>query len=265
MYQGLRPAVKEPEASVAIITPSSEGIGALAQKFDSINVDNVFIQANSSIEENLKSLAPDVVVIYAYDDNAFLFNSILTIKNKYKMPTLVISRDYDEFVAVLAFELGADEYLPSQVGANELRLRLLRLCKKVGSRKVSQPTESIPKATVDDAALANLNRSAFSRDRAIYYSFFTPFEFEVLLLLVSSAGKALARETISLAVRGKSTNKMDRSIDNLVARVRKKLLQLGFSKYLIRGFHSFGYIFTGDGRQFLEELEAAIKTKENGV
>ena len=265
MYQGLRPAVKESEASVAIITPSSEGIGALAQKFDSINVDNVFIQANSSIEENLKSLTPDVVVIYVYDDNAFLFNSILTIKSKYNMPTLVISRDYDEFAAVLALELGADEYLPSQVGANELRLRVLRLCKKIESRKAPQPKASTPKETADDADLANLNRSAFARDRATYYSLFTPYEFEVLLLLASSPGKALARDTISLAVRGRSTNKADRSIDNIIARVRKKLLQLGFSKYLIRGFHSFGYIFTGDGEHFLDELEEAIKKEERGI
>lgn len=265
MYQGLRSDVKYSEIAVAIIAPSVEGIGALKRKFESINIKVEFAEADAVFEYDLNLLEFDLVVIYTDGDNAFIFKSILATKNKYNMATFVISRDYDEFTAVLALELGADEYQPSHVGANELRLRVLRLCKKVESRKAPQPKASTPKGTVDDADLANLNRSVFAGDRATYYSFFTPYEFELLLLLVSSSGKAIARDTISLAVRGRSTNKADRSIDNIISRVRKKLIQLGFPKYLIRGFHSFGYIFTGDGKQFLDELEEAIKKEEHGI
>lgn len=265
MHQGCRPAIKALEAFVAIVTPANERISMLSQKLDSVNFKNVFIRPDSVLEKELESLTPDVVLIYTEDNNAFLFKSIVAIKNKYNTPTLVVSRDYDEFVAVLALELGADEYLPSHVGANELRLRVLRLCKKVECGKAPQSTASISKETVDEADLADLNRSSITRDRATYYSFFTPYEFEVLLLLVASPGKALARDAISIAVRGRSTNKEDRGIDNIIARVRKKLFQLRFSKYLIKGYHSHGYIFTGDGKKFLDELEDAIRRQKQEI
>lgn len=264
MYQGVRPAVKDTEASVAIIAPVDESGDVFAQKLDSINVKKSFISPDKALDEELEALAPDVVVFYVGDDSAFLFKSVVTIKNEHTLPVLVVSRDYDEFTAVLALELGADEYLSSQVGANELRLRILRLCKKGETGKAPQPKASPPKETAEDVELSNLSRSAFVRDRATYYSYFTPYEFEALLLLVSSPGKALARDTISLAVRGRRTNNADRSIDNIIARLRKKLLHLGFSKYLIRGFHSVGYVFVGDGEQFLDDLEAAIRKEERG-
>ena len=265
MDQNLRPAVKNSELAVAIIAQFGENIEVIERKLYSFNIKNVSVKTEKSIEKDMELVVCKVAVIYAGYDNAFLFNAILAIKNKYNMPTLVMSRNYDEFTAVLALELGADEYLPSQVGANELRLRVLRLFKKVESRKAPQTKASTPKKTVDDADPVNLNSSAFGGARVTYYSFFTPYEFEVLLLLAGSTGKAIARDTISLAVRGRSTNKTDRSIDNIIARVRKKLIQLGFSKYLIRGIHSFGYIFTGDGKRLLDELEEAIKKKEHGM
>lgn len=262
MYQGTRLAVKDTEVSVAVIAPSDESSGAIASKFDSINVQRTFINYDKGFGEQLDSLAPDVVVFYVDNDSAFLFKSVVTVKTEYTIPVLVISKDYDEFTAVLALELGADEYVSSHVGANELRLRLLKLCNKGDSRKAPHAKAPAPQETVEDIEMSNLSRSAFVRDRATYYSFFTPYEFEALLLLVSSPGKALARDTISLAVRGRRTNNADRSIDNIIARLRKKLLQLGFSKYLIRGFHSVGYVFVGDGEQFLDELEVAIKKEE---
>lgn len=256
MYQDLRPAVKDSEAYVAIVAPSDKNIGALAQKLDSVNFRNAFIQTDKSLEEDLGFLMHDVAILYADGNNAFLFKTICAIKNKYDVPTLVISRDYDEFTAVLALELGADDYLPSLVGVNELRLRVLRLSRKVAPQS---------KEAVNEVKVANVIRSAFARDRTIYYSFFTPYEFEVLLLLQSSPGKTLSRDTISIAVRGRSTTHADRSIDNIIARVRKKLIQLGFEKYLIRAFHSYGYMFAGCGNQFLDELEEAIKRTKHGI
>lgn len=261
MYQGVRPAVKDTEASVVIIASSDEVSGVLAQKFDSINFKKFFIDPDKALEGELESLAPDAIVFYVDDDSAFLFKSLVTVKKEFNTPIIVISKDYDEFTAVLALELGADEYLSSQVGANELRLRILRLSKKGEICKAGQPEVATPKEMTEDVELSKVSRSAFVRDRATYYSFFTPYEFEALLLLVGSPGKALARDTISLAVRGRRTNNADRSIDNIIARLRKKLLHLGFSKYLIRGFHSVGYVFVGDGAQFLDDLEAAIKAE----
>lgn len=256
MYQGARPAVKESEASVAIIAASEKIYGTLSRKFDAINIKKCFLGTEKQFENELKAVSADVIVLYVDHDNAFLFKAISSIKNTCNIATLVISKNYDEFTAVLALELGADEYLSSQVGVNELRLRVLRLRKKVAPQ---------PKETFHHAKLSNFIRPEFARDRSIYYSFFTPYEFEVLLLLQSSPGKPFARETISIVVRGRGTTNADRSIDNIIARVRKKLIRLGFQKYLIRAFHSYGYMFTGYGEQFLEELEDAIKKEKRGI
>lgn len=262
MYQGARPAAKDAEAFVAIVAQLDSNCMNIARKFDSIKFNRCIIQADEVPKEELNYLAPDAAVIYINKNNSFLFKAIVAIKSNNTIPTIVASEHYDEFTAVLALQLGADEYLSSQVGAQDLRLRVLRLLRKSESFNPDQTTAAFLKTTIDDSDMSNIRRSVFPRDRATFYSFLTPYEFEVLLLLISSPGKALSRDTISLAVRGRNTKHADRSVDNLVARVRKKLSQLGFSKYLIRGFHSVGYLFVGDGEQFLDDLENAIKKQE---
>ena len=74
----------------------------------------------------------------------------------------------------------------------------------------------------------------------------TGAEFDVLLLLVRSAGKVLSRDEIAEAALGRSIGALDRSVDNHVSNLRKKLgAQVGKSER-IQNIRGQGYLYSGE-------------------
>jgi DNA-binding response OmpR family regulator len=63
------------------------------------------------------------------------------------------------------------------------------------------------------------------------------------LTLVRQPGQALSRSALLGALRGRAWNYFDRSIDTLVARVRKKIRPEPGRPPLIRSVRGVGYVF----------------------
>ncbi len=74
----------------------------------------------------------------------------------------------------------------------------------------------------------------------------TGAEFDILLLLVRSAGKVLSRDEIAEAALGRPVAPFDRSIDNHVSNLRKKLGSQPGERERIRSVRGTGYIYLLD-------------------
>lgn len=74
----------------------------------------------------------------------------------------------------------------------------------------------------------------------------TGAEFDILLLLVRSAGKVISRDEIAEAALGRSMGFFDRSIDNHVSNLRKKLGTHVGGVERIQNVRGTGYVYTGD-------------------
>lgn len=70
----------------------------------------------------------------------------------------------------------------------------------------------------------------------------TSSEFDLLLAFVARPGRPLSRGDLLSTIRGRAWNYFDRSIDTLVARLRKKLAAGGAAP-AIRSVRSVGYVF----------------------
>ena len=71
----------------------------------------------------------------------------------------------------------------------------------------------------------------------------TSSEFDLLLALVRQPGQALSRNALLGRLRGREWTYFDRSIDTLVARLRKKLAGGADRPSLVRSVRGVGYIF----------------------
>ncbi len=58
-------------------------------------------------------------------------------------------------------------------------------------------------------------------------------------------GRVLSRDNIMDLLKGHEWSPMDRSIDSLVARLRKKIERDGDAPQLIKTVRGVGYVFTG--------------------
>ena len=74
----------------------------------------------------------------------------------------------------------------------------------------------------------------------------TSSEFDLLLAFLRQPGQALSRGALLGALRGRPWNYFDRSIDTLVARLRKKIDAEAGPPTLIRSVRGVGYVFCAD-------------------
>jgi DNA-binding response OmpR family regulator len=71
----------------------------------------------------------------------------------------------------------------------------------------------------------------------------TSSEFDLLMAFLREPGKVLSRDTLLGLIRGREWTYFDRSIDTLVARLRKKLADGPARPPLLRSVRGVGYVF----------------------
>ena len=84
----------------------------------------------------------------------------------------------------------------------------------------------------------------------------TSSEFDLLMAFLRQPGQALSRNALLGALRGRAWNYFDRSIDTLVARLRKKI-DVDSSRPLIRSVRGVGYVFCASVSPARDAVRAA--------
>ena len=153
---------------------------------------------------------------------------------------LVLSTQSSELDRVLAFECGADDFLPAPFSARELGARVNALLRReLGARPAAAAprTEQHGVVRID----ADLGRVEIGGRPVIV----TATEFRVLALLVAGRGKVLTRHAIVEALAGDPGTRSLRVVDAHVKSLRRKL---GEARGYIQSVRGVGYRFSVPGR-----------------
>jgi DNA-binding response OmpR family regulator len=143
------------------------------------------------------------------------------------LPVLMLTARAEEVDRVIGLEVGADDYLSKPFGTRELVARVRALLRRherlqemlAADRAEGTDSLSFGPLVVDASAhLARLNGEPLELTRT---------EFGLLHLLVRNRGRAFSRAYLHDAVWGEPAVEGDRSVDNTVLRLRKKLGDLG--------------------------------------
>ena len=155
------------------------------------------------------------------------------------LPLVVVCPQLRDLDHVLALEMGADDVLDAATGAAVVAARLRAL-----ARRRHAPA----------AAPAGPDRLGFGalwlhlRERRVCLHgsdiALTEGEFEVLWLLASQAGRAVSRADMLRRLRGLPYQRIDRSIDCRVYRIRAKLGDVDGPAQRIRTVRNCGYLFS---------------------
>ncbi|MDE1154946.1 MAG: response regulator transcription factor [Acidobacteriaceae bacterium] len=154
------------------------------------------------------------------------------------VPIIMLTARGDDHDRILGLEAGADDYLPKPFQVRELIARIRAVLKRQGAR--SNATHS---TTVGDLEIQPVTRRILQHGIEVQL---TGAEFDILMLLVQSGGKAVSRDTLAEACLGRSIGPFDRSVDNHISNLRKKLgatTDAGIER--IRSLRGTGYIYTG--------------------
>jgi DNA-binding response OmpR family regulator len=143
------------------------------------------------------------------------------------LPVLMLTARSEEIDRVIGLEVGADDYLTKPFGARELIARVRALLRRhariqemlaADRAEAGHPLTFGPLLVDPSAHIATLRGSPIELTRT---------EFGLLHLLVRNKGRAFSRAYLHDAVWGEPAVEGDRSVDNTILRLRKKLGELG--------------------------------------
>jgi DNA-binding response OmpR family regulator len=150
---------------------------------------------------------------------------------------LVVCHGLRELDQVLALEMGADDVVDARTSAPVVAARLRALWRRGGAR----PAQARDRLEFGRLALCLRERSVRLGAERIDLS---ECEFEVLWLLALQAGQAVSRAELLERLRGLPYQRIDRSIDCRVYRIRAKLHDAAGPAQHIRTVRNCGYLFS---------------------
>jgi two-component system phosphate regulon response regulator PhoB len=132
------------------------------------------------------------------------------------VPVVMLSARVEDADVVTGLELGADDYVTKPFSPQVLVSRL----KASIRRRVQDAYEDIPIIRVLDIQIHPRRREVLAGERSVAL---TPSEFSILELLAQRPGWVFSRSQILDSLNGNDCTVHERSVDYLMAGLRKKL------------------------------------------
>tara|TARA_R110002096_G_scaffold206192_3_gene392310 strand:+ start:5574 stop:6269 length:696 start_codon:yes stop_codon:yes gene_type:complete len=148
-----------------------------------------------------------------------------------RVPVLILSARDTTLNKVEGLKLGADDYLTKPFDLPELLARI-----EVMLRRQQAEQAALPDLQFGDVVIRQSTRQVTVENNNIDLS---AKEFEILCLLANSPGQVFSRGTILQRVWGWSYEGTERTVDNFVTSLRKKL----GTRALIKTMPRLGYKF----------------------
>jgi len=168
------------------------------------------------------------------------------LRAKSQVPILMLSARGEELDRVIGLEVGADDYLAKPFGPRELLARLRALLRRghTSAPDVAQPAADPALPSFGPFQLDTLGRRLLKGSLEITL---TAAEYDLLAALVARPNRVLSRDQLVDLLRGYDRDPFDRSIDNRVTRLRRKLGDDPAAPAYIRTVRGEGYLFNPRG------------------
>lgn len=164
------------------------------------------------------------------------FEALRRLRAESRTPVLMLTARGDTLDRVLGLEMGADDYLPKPFDPPELAARIRAIL-----RRVQLPPGAGPeRLTLADIEIDLGSRTVRSNNRILDL---TMIEFDLLAVLLRSAGETVSRDQLAREVLGREFSPFDRSIDTHICNLRKKLGPLPDDSERIKSIRGEGYLY----------------------
>lgn len=191
--------------------------------------------------EHLRASPYDAVVLDIMLPGMQGLDVLRTLRAFSQTPVLMLTARGEDTDRILGLELGADDYLPKPCNPRELAARLRAVLRRANTSAADpSPPKGGESLRVGDTQLNPADRTAQHRDCPLNL---TSTEFNVLLVLMASAGSAVDKESLSREALGRSLSAYDRSIDVHISKIRKKFAEAGATNPIV-SIRGQGYQFT---------------------
>lgn len=197
------------------------------------------VQRGDVAVAHFKKTQPDIVVLDLMLPGLDGMVVCRQLRDMSKVPIIILTAREDSYDEVSALEQGADDYVTKPVQPRILLARLRSLVRRMS--QASEEVNSLEKSHLifGQLKIALNDRLVFWQNQIIEL---TNTEFKLLLVFAESSGKVLSRDDILMRLRGIEFDGLDRSVDNLISRLRRRFDDLKAEK--IKTVWGEGYLFS---------------------
>ncbi|MCW8328374.1 response regulator transcription factor [Photobacterium sp. SDRW27] len=210
----------------------------------------VLITEQSSAAELITATDPELVIIGLNKLGSDGLGLCRQIRPFVSSKILFLTACDDDIEHVAALELGADDFIQKPISLRVLlaRIRMLTRRQPVESDDNQSSNQKNMQLHCEQLTCGNLKldkkrKSCVLAEQSVLL---TASEFDLLWLLASKADEVLSREFLVKAIRGIEYDGIDRTIDNKIVTLRKKLGDTPSLPRKIITVRSKGYLFSAD-------------------
>lgn len=163
------------------------------------------------------------------------FEVLRGIREKSRVPVLMLTARGAEDDQVAGLEGGADDYLPKGSSTRNLLARLHAITRRAQSNRPEEKTELV----IGEIVITHASRTVTLAGEALAL---TSGEYQILHTLALARGKVKSRDELMEEIRDREWQAFDRSLDVHVSNLRRKLKDDPKEPRYIRTVRGVGYM-----------------------
>jgi two-component system OmpR family response regulator len=160
------------------------------------------------------------------------------------IPVIFLTAMAEDTERIIGLEIGADDYLVKPFNPRELLARIRAVLRRAGSAANETAVGAKSGRLRFGDKLFDLTRHEVTGNDGVAVPLSTA-EYRLLCVFLEHPGKVLSRDALLDLTSGREAEVWDRSIDNQVSRLRRKIEEDPKNPVLIKTYWGDGYCFTG--------------------
>ena len=232
-------AVAETSRKVLVVEPDSSTRREIKQVCEQDGYQVVEADAGSEALRQVESARPNVVLLEVTLPDVAGFDVCRELRKVDPgVPVIMMSSRSDEIDAVVALEIGADDYVTKPLRLREL---VARMAAHLRRSRLENAEAMRSRLEFRDLVIDVNERRTYKGGKEVEL---THTEFDLLNFLASNAGKVLSREKILNSIWGYEYPIETRVIDVHIRNLRRKIETQPSRPYYILAVPGIGYRFT---------------------
>ena len=191
----------------------------------------------------LKASAVDMVVLDIMMPGEDGLSLCRHLRETSGIPVILLTAMAEDTDRVVGLEIGADDYVTKPFNPRELLARIKAVLRRANSLPHAAEPETAQRLRFGSWTLDLSQRALLDESGVV-----TPLssgEFKLLSVLIARPGMVLSRDQLLDLTKGRAAKAFDRSIDNQVSRLRRKIEVDPKNPEFIKTVWGGGYSFAG--------------------
>ncbi len=237
----MAPESLPPEAHILVVEDDGE-MRALIAKFLRQNGYRVTgVRDGREMWETLANASIDLILLDIMLPGQSGLDLTRALRARMQVPIIMVTARGDETDRVVGLELGADDYIPKPFSRPEMLARIRAVLRRARTTGLTPGDQIGGRIQFAGWTLDTRRRELIAPDGSAVD--LSGGEYDMLIAFCEHPQRVLSRDQLLELARNRSSDSIDRSVDVMVSRLRRKVEPTPDSPGIIKTVRGAGYMF----------------------